>query len=127
MRINEASIEIIRKDSKLQSISVAMPIWDKIGDDNFFSINIPLFGIKTFAENEFDCEIAINEVLTAFCINADRFGKGLENELKLIGWGFIEQKKDFCSMTFSVTNSNSVIDQIMQTGEQIARKLDLAY
>jgi hypothetical protein len=126
MKINEANIEIIRKEGKLQSISVAMPIWDKIGDDNFLSINIPLFGIKTFAKDEVDAEIAINEILTLFCINAEKFGKGLENELKLIGWSFIKQDAEFCTMAYNVSNSNSVIDQIMQTGEQIARKLNLA-
>jgi hypothetical protein len=125
MRINEANIEINRKNGKLLSVSVAMPIWDKVGDDNFLSVNIPLFGIKTFATNEIDAETAINEVLTAFCINAENFGKGLESELKLIGWSFIEQTSDFTSMSYSVSNSNSVIDQIMQTGKQVVQKLEI--
>lgn len=125
MKITEANIEINRKDGKLTSVSVAMPIWDKVGNDDFLSINIPLFGMKTFAKNELDAENAINEALTLFCINSEKFGKGLENELKLIGWGFNEQKQDFTSMTYSVANSNSIIDQIMQTGEQVVQKLDL--
>jgi hypothetical protein len=126
MKITEANIEISRKDGKLFSVSVAMPIWDKVGNDDFLSVNIPLFGIKTFAKDEIDAEIAINESLRAFCINAEKFGKGLENELKLIGWGFIEQTETFASMSYRVSNSNSVIDQIMQTGEQVVQKFELA-
>lgn len=126
MKINEASIEIIRKQGKLQSISVAMPIWDKPTEDGFLSVNIPLFGIKTFATDESDGEIAINEALRAFCINSEKFGKGLETDLKIIGWNFVEQSETLCLMSFSVSNSNSVIDQIMQTGEQFARKLELS-
>ncbi|MGV9004722.1 hypothetical protein [Flavobacterium sp.] len=125
MRITEANIEIIRQEGKLVSVSVAMPIWDKVGDDNILSVNIPLFGIKTFAENEFDADIAIKEVLTAFCINSEKFGNGLENVLKIIGWSFNERNENFCSMSFSVSNNNSVIDQIMQTGEQVVQKLEL--
>lgn len=126
MKINEANIEIIRDNGKLSSISVAMPIWDKPVEDGFLSVNIPLFGIKTFAKDELDSEIAINEALKAFCINSERFGKGLETDLKIMGWDFIEQKENICVMAFSVSNSNSVIDQIMQTGEQFARKLELS-
>lgn len=126
MKISEANIDILRKDGKLLSASIAMPIWDKVGDDDFLAVNIPLFGLKTFATDEVDAEIAINELLTAFCINAEKFGNGLESELKLIGWTFVEQTKDFTSMTYAVSNSNSVLDQIMQTGEQVVQKLDLA-
>lgn len=126
MKITEASIEIIRKDGKLFSVFVTMPIWDKIGEDDFLSINIPLFGIKTFAKNEVDAEIAINEVLQSFCINSENYGKGLENELKTIGWEFLEQDSSFTSMAYRVPNSNSVIDSIMQTGEQVVQKFELA-
>jgi len=125
MRINEANIEINRRDGKLISVTIDMPIWDKLGVDNFISVNLPLFGIKTFAKDELDADVAVRESITAFCINSEKFGKGLESELKLIGWSFNEQKNDFTSMSFEVPNSNSVIDQIMQTGEHFAEKLEL--
>lgn len=126
MKITEASIEINRKKGKLFSISVEMPIWDKLSNDDFISINMPLFGIKTFAQNELDAEKAIDEALRVFCMNAEKFGKGLEIELKLIGWSFTEQSENFTLMSYNVKNNNTVIGQIMQTGEQVVQKLELA-
>ncbi len=128
MQINEANIDILRKDGKLVSAFVSMPIWDKLGMDDFISVNIPLFGIKTFAKDENDADKAIHEALTAFCINAEKFGKGLEEELKSIGWKIIPSKsnENFSSMVYSVSNTNSVLDQIMQTGEQVSQRLELA-
>lgn len=126
MKINEANIDISRKEGKLISVSVAMPIWDKVGMDDFISVNIPLFNTKTFAKDEKDADVAIAEAIKGFCISAEKFGRGLEAELKLLGWNFIEQSDDFTSMAFIVSDSNTVIDQIMQTGEQFAEKLDLA-
>lgn len=125
MRINEANIDINRSEGKLLSISIDMPIWDKLLEDNFISINIPLLSIKTFAKDEDDFDTAIQEAVKSFCINTELFGNGLESELKSIGWVFNEQSKDFTSMSYSVPNSNSVFDQIMKTGEQFVQKLEL--
>jgi hypothetical protein len=119
----EANIDIVRKDGKLASVSVVMPIWDKQGEDDIFAVEIPLLGMKTFAKDEIDAEIAVQESIELFCLNAEKFGKGLESELKILGWSFNNQNKDFTSMSFNSTNV--VYDHIMQTGEQIAHKLDL--
>jgi hypothetical protein len=127
MNNQEANIEITRIEGVLQSISVVMPIWDKIGMDEMISVNVPLFGIKTFAEDLDDAEIAVKESLTAFCINAEKFGKGLETELKIMGWCFNnESTRDVSFMSFNVPEENIVVDQIMQTGEQFAEKLQIA-
>ena len=127
MRINEANIDIFRLEGKLTSVNIAMPIWDKQGNDDLFDIDIPLFGIKTVAKDTFDAEVAIKESITLFCLSAEKFGRGLETELKVMGWAFIEHCKDGCvSMSFSVPEKNTVIDQIMNTGGQFAQKLDLA-
>jgi hypothetical protein len=125
-RINEANIDIIRKKGVLTSVSVAMPIWDKEGNDELLAIDIPLFGIKTVAKDALDAEVAIKESVKLFCLSAEKFGKGLENELKVMGWGFVSQEKDFTSMTFSIPAKNTVIDQIMSTGGQFAQKLELS-
>lgn len=125
-RVNEANIDIIRKKGILTSVSVAMPIWDKEGNDELLAIDIPLFGIKTVAKNPMDAEVAIKESVKLFCLSAEKFGKGLENELKVMGWAFITQEKDFTSMTFSIPAKNTVIDQIMSTGGQFAQKLELS-
>jgi len=126
MKINEANIDINRIKGKLISVSIAMPIWDKIGIDEFISVNIPLFGIKTFAKNEDDAQIAVKEAITAFCINAEKYGQSLEAQLRIIGWDFISQTEEMTSMSYNVFNTDSVVDQIMQTGEQFAEKLELA-
>ncbi len=125
--MKEASIDIRRKDGQLFSISVVMPIWDKTEMDNTLSVNIPLFGLKTFAEDEVDADIAAKEVIKGFCLSADKFGRGLETELKLLGWSFARTKNkdsDIISMIYNV--KNEVVDQIMQTGEQFADNLQLA-
>lgn len=125
-RINEASIEIIRKKGVLTSVSIAMPIWDKEASDELLAIDIPLFGIKTVAKDALDAEIAIHESVELFCLSAEKFGKGLETELKVMGWGFISQEKDLTTMSFSIPAKNTVIDQIMSTGGQFIQKLELS-
>lgn len=127
MRINEANIDIVRKKGELTSVSIAMPIWDKTGSDELLAIDIPLFGIKTVAKNPEDADDAIKESVTLFCLSAEKFGKGLEIELKVMGWGFTEQSEDFTSMSFSIPAKSTVIDQIMSTGGQFAQKLELAH
>jgi len=120
----EANIEIVRKDKKLSSVSVVMPIWDKQGQDDVLSINIPLLGMKTFAKDEIDAEKAIKEAIELFCINAERFGNGLESELRIFGWDLINSQDNITSMAFST--GSFVYDNIIKTGEQVAHTLELA-
>ena len=120
----EANIDIVRKDGKLKSVSFVMPIWDKQGEDDVLIVEIPLLGIKTFAKDEYDAEIAAQESIELFCLNAEKFGKGLETELKIFGWKFNSKEDNFASMSF---NTNRVVFQhMMQTGEQVAHTLELA-
>lgn len=125
MAITEANIDIIRKDSVLTSVSISMPIWDKIGNDSLLAIDIPLFGIKTVAKDSVDAEIAIKESVKLFCLSAEKFGKGLESELKIMGWSIDNQSNDLTTMSFSVPKTQTVINQIMTTGGQFSQKLDL--
>jgi hypothetical protein len=122
MKTITGNIEIKRTEGKLNSISVVMPIWDKVAEDDFISVNIPLFGISTFAKNQLDIETAIRESISLFCINAEKFGKGLENELKFIGWSFENSN----NMNFVISEKNRVFGQVMQTGAQFAEKLEIA-
>lgn len=120
MQTNEANIEIIRKDKKLFSISVVMPMWDKVGDDGFLKLDIPLFGIRTFAKDLEDAEMAIEEAIKVFCINAEKFGAGIENELRILGWSHNLENDESISMVYNVSDTNVVMEQIMETGEQYA-------
>lgn len=126
MRTVDANIEINRIGGKLSSISVVMPIWDKHSEDGFISVDIPLFGIKSIAINEEDATLAVNEAIHLFCFNSENFGEGLEKELHHIGWRFINKGKDKTTMSFRISNRDTVLDQIMQTGEQFVERLDLA-
>ncbi len=129
MQTTEANIDITRKDGKLISISVVMPMWDKVGIDDVININIPLFGIKTFAANLIDVDVAIEEAIRIFCIATEKYGVGLENELRILGWSFNEEKENTISMTYYVSDNNIVMEQIMETGEQFSntQSFELAY
>lgn len=119
------SIEIKRNRGKLDSISVVMPIWDKTIEDGFLSINIPLFAISTFAKDESDIDQSVREAIQLFCINSEKFGNGLENELRVLGWNHGETKKQTTALSFEVSQRNQVFGQVMQTGEEFAEKLDI--
>lgn len=126
MKTSEANIEIIRDNEKLSSISVIMPTWHKIEDDNeFVTVNIPLFGLKTFAKNDDDTIVAINEALKCFCISSERFGQGIEKELQVLGWTFVKTEGNRTLLNYSIESNNFVFEQIMETGDQFAEN-DLA-
>ena len=123
MKTAEGNIEIKRKDGILCSISVIMPIWNKLLDDSTISVDVPLFGLKTFAKNEEDVDVAVEEAIKCFCIASEKFGQGLEKELQTIGWTFENEKDDLLS--FIIDSDNSVFEQVMETGDKFA-ETDLA-
>ncbi len=126
MNTNNANIDIIRDaNSKLISVSVVMPIWDKASQDGMIAVNVPHFGIKTFAKDLNDAETAIKESLKAFCINAEKFGNGLESELKIMGWNFDRPSEGSIKMFYEVPQNSVILDQILETGDQFSEKLDL--
>lgn len=124
MKNSEATIEIVRAaNNALSSVTVFMPIWDKDSDDDTIAIDIPLLGLKTVAKDVEDAESAIKEAIELFCLSSEKFGKGLENDLKILGWSFDTNRKDTV-MTFD--SKNSVFNHIFSTGDQFAKKFDLA-
>jgi len=40
-----------------------------------------MIGLETFAKDERDVPVAISEAVVAFCIAAEKFGRGIEVEL----------------------------------------------
>lgn len=126
MTPNEANIDIIRRDNNLVTVSVAMPVWDKPSNDGFISIDIPMFGIKTFAESDKDANSAIEESIRLFCMSAEKFGRGLEFELVNMGWNITSDKDGLTCMSFSIPETFTVIEQIMHTGDQFAKRLEIA-
>lgn len=126
MKQSPGNIVISRKGGKLHTISVAMPIWDNIGEDGFLSIDIPLFNLKSFAKDESNADESIREAIVAFCIGAEKHGKGLETELKVLGWSFTDQTENMTVMSFELSERNFMLNRVMQTGESFADKLDIA-
>lgn len=49
---------------------------------NIFKITLPDLGIITYANGIEDIYSAIDEAVECFAISAERYGKGLEEELK---------------------------------------------
>ena len=120
MNTTEANIEIKRNNGKLSSVSAIMPTWSKVEDDGNLSVNIPLFGIRTFAKNSSDTDIATKEAITCFCIASEKFGRGLETELIFLGWEIMEDSSNKVTLNYSVESKDFIMEQIMQTGEQFA-------
>lgn len=129
MDIPEANIEIFRDNGSLSKISVIMPKWNTPEeDDSICGINIPLFGLKTFAKNEDDAKVAIKEAILCFCISAEKFGKGIEVELQALGWSLEEEDKNRVLLAYKVSSSDVVLEQIMQTGEPYSNdNLEITY
>lgn len=63
--------------------------------DGTISIELPMFGdLRTYAKNETDMKVAIDEAIQLFRMVSEKFGKGLKEELKMLGWTK-KQIKDF--------------------------------
>jgi len=45
------------------------------------AVKVPMIGLETFAKDERDVPVAISEAVVAFCIAAEKFGRGIEVEL----------------------------------------------
>ena len=121
----EANIDIIRNSKGvLKSVSVALPVWAKEGEDGFLSIDVPILGIKTSSKDESDVDSAIREAIHLFCLNSEEFGNGLENELKLAGWNFSDKKFSGSSLYWGT--NDDIIDSILETGNPFTETLELA-
>lgn len=118
MKTSEANIKITRIEDVLSSISLIMPTW-KHQEDTSLSVIIPLFGIKTFAKDLDDADIAINEAIKCFCIASEKFGQGIEKELQTIGWSTVDNNHSLLNYSID-SNDNIVLEQIMETGDQFA-------
>lgn len=120
----KANIDVVREDGKLKTASVALPIWIKQREDDVLFVDIPMLNISTTAWDENDVETSLKEALTLFFLNCEKFGTGVENELKLAGWNFTQTKGDKTSMCWGT--DDEVIERILSTGNDFAQTLELA-
>lgn len=70
-----------------QTADIEMPVWFQKSEDGKIRISLALFGgINTIAKNEADIDAAIKEAVEGFFHAAETFGKGIREELTLLGW-----------------------------------------
>ena len=123
----EANIRITRGGSKITSISVFMPIWNKQSDQGNLFVQLPLLGIDTIAKNEEDSEKAIEEAIASFCIVAEKFGQGLEKELQSLGWLVVNGETSEPALGYNVSDTDALLERLMQTGENyVNQHLEIA-
>lgn len=117
----EANIQILRNNGILSTISVNMPIWNKLEFDGTLSVSMPLFSLRTYALNEDDSQEAIKESLICFSIGAEKFGQGLEKELQTLGWEIAETStENLIELSYSIKSNNNtfdVMEEIIQTAD----------
>jgi len=118
MNTTEANIKIHRDDSRVISVSVNIPVWNKESEQGNLLVQIPLLGIETIAKNEEDAETAIKELIASFCIASDRFGQGLEKELEALGWERVDGTTGEPVLGYNVADGpDQVIERLIRTGE----------
>lgn len=117
MNIEEANIKITRTGNKLSSISVLMPIWNKLSDHGNLIVSLPVLGIDTIAKDENDSEKAIEEAIISFCIVAERFGQGIEKELQSMGWVMVANDNNEPVLGYNISDPDAILERILLTGE----------
>ncbi len=117
MRVQEANIKITREGGKLSSISVQMPIWNKISEHGNLIVELPVLGIKTIAKDDNDAEKAIEEAIISFCIISERFGQGIEKELEALNWVHSDNESGEPVLGYNIDDPDAVLERILETGE----------
>lgn len=118
MEFQDAEIEINRKNKKIVSVKLVVPVWHRLGEDGNIYASLPLFGIETYGKNENDLDVAIKDALEGFFAVCDKFGNGLEKELEALGW---KQEKTHTNVpVFSVHPKNEMYAGMMKTGLPMA-------
>jgi hypothetical protein len=130
-----AKIQIKPLPDKKAKIEVDTPYWiNKTADKTY--INLALFGgITTVVQNEEDVDAAITEALTAFFHAANTYGKGIRNELKLLGWELKRNnirfksprtaKRDRLVPTSFITPNSKIIQGMINTGSRASVSVNI--
>jgi hypothetical protein len=116
---SEASLEIGRKDGKLSSVKIEMPIWVKEAEDSTMKVHLPLFRITTFADDREDADEAVKEALACFFVCAEKFGRGVDEELKDLGWTAETNESNFV-----LESDDSLIEELIKTGDRSLVELE---
>lgn len=128
MKAIEASIEVTRSNvnKSVVSISIMMPVWHKGNNDGNIDIKIPLLGIETTAKDENDIKVSVDEAIRGFIWACEKFGRGLQDELKDLGWSLSEDENKNPIMGYDVLEKDTLLERLFDTGEPyVNRKLEL--
>lgn len=128
-----ASIKVIRKIGKDHAqVLIEMPIWFRRDANGRFYANLALLGgLTTYGDSEADLDVAIREAIMLFFKAAKEYGKGVQNELKELGW----QMKSSTSLRYKARRDRPVsynlpvsgaYAQMMQTGVSKSFQVDVA-
>lgn len=112
-------MKISRRGGELVGVSIIMPTWLEKRENGSFCVKLPLLGdIQSYAESEEDVTVAVNEVVELFCRAAEKFGKGLEKELELLGWvqSLPKAKNKTVALLRYKSNNSPVFESMAQTG-----------
>ncbi len=132
-----ANIQITPIGDNKADIHIDTPIWTRVGEDGKIYINLALFGnITTVANNEEDIDASIKEALVCFFKAAQEFGKGIREELTLLGWIVKNQRnirfkvnraqrKDRSPVSYNLPNVPTIFDGVMQTGKSKSLSLQV--
>jgi hypothetical protein len=127
MGTRDISMKISRIGGQLVGVSMIMPTWLEERENGSFSVKLPLLGdIQSYAQGEEDVTIAVNEIVELFCLAAEKFGKGLEKELEMLGWEKVSPKaknKTVALLRYK-SNNSPVFDSMAQTGMPTALSFD---
>lgn len=114
-------------------INAVLPVWIREGADGKKYANIALLGVDTYGIDDDDLDTAIKDTITCFFKAALKHGKGIEEELKALGWkkerALAKQQTVVRSRKVSLWDmpaSMPIFENIMDTGEPKAMKLQIA-
>lgn len=131
MNLEEAELEVTRSNNKIVEIKVIMPTWARKDNSGKFYIKMPLLGgIETFCDNELEIQEAVEEAIKGFVLVAEKYGEGLELELKSIGWSLdplMEIENDNSKSHLQLIPQNDVFNSMLTTGNTSSYNLQLQY
>jgi hypothetical protein len=108
-------VEATRKEGRLMTVKATMPVWSKIDVSGKLEVKMPFIGGETFCNSESAIEKATEEAFACFCLASERFGRGLEQELVVLGWKHTGAKENgVCILSFGP--ENETIDNVFDTG-----------
>lgn len=123
-----AKFEFIPATNGKTKVNVTMPIWLRKDSSGKVYITLGLLGgMTTIAKDEKDIDNAMKEAIASFIHAAQKFGKGINEELKSLGWQPKKTHLRFKSKkSFIPRDNNPMLQGLMRTGVERNVNLQIA-